>query len=104
MLREILGHGGAVGFVAFVFDLGEGLGFDIELADLGDGFGLGVAKSLGGDVEDGGEIGGRKIVAQLAQHVDEDVDGGGGQSGLGRHGALARHGVIGAEDEATWCR
>jgi hypothetical protein len=56
-------------------------------------------KSFGGDVEDRGEIGGREIVAQLAQHVDEDVDRGGGKAGFGGHGALPRHGVIGAEDE-----
>src|SRR6202051_3200886 len=64
LLRKILGHGGAVGFVAFVFDFGEGLGFDVELADGGDGFGLSIAKSLGGYVENRGEIGGREIIAQ----------------------------------------
>ena len=75
------------------------MGFDVELADRGNGFGLGIAESFGGYVEDGSEIGGGEIFAQFAQHVDEDVDGGGGQSGLGGHGALTRHGVIGAEDE-----
>ena len=97
---KILGHGGAVGLVAFVFDFGEGLRLDVELADGGDGFGLGIAESFRGDVEDCGEIGGGEIVTQFAQHVDEDEDGGGGNSGFGGHpGALARHGVIGAEDE-----
>ncbi len=54
LLGKIFGHGGAVGFVAFVFDFGEGLRFDVELADGGDGFGLRGAVSLGGYVEDGG--------------------------------------------------
>jgi len=78
LLGEILGHGGAVGFVAFVFDFGKSLRLDVELADGGDGFGLSVAESFRGDIEDGGEIGGRKIVAQLAQHVDEDENRRGG--------------------------
>ncbi len=54
LLGKILGHGGAVGFVAFVFDFGEGLGLDVELADGGDGLGLRIAKGFGGYVEDGG--------------------------------------------------
>ncbi len=100
LLGKILGHGGAVGFVSLVFDLGEGLGLDVELADGSDGFGLLVAEGGGGDVEDSGEVRGREIVAQFAQHVDEDEDGGGGKSGFGGHGALPRHGMISAEDEA----
>ncbi len=99
LLGEILGHGRTVRFVAFVLDLSEGLGFDVELTDGGDGFGLRVAERLGRDIEDSGEVGGGEIVAQLAQHVDEDVDGGGGKPGFCGHGALPRHGMIGAEDE-----
>ena len=99
MLGQVLGHGGAVGLVAVVFDLGEGLGLDVELADGGDGFGLLIAKGWGGDIKHRGQIFRREIIAQLAQHVDEDIGRGGGQAGLGGHGALPRHGVIGAEDE-----
>src|SRR6202166_2374398 len=98
LLREVLWHCGAVGFVSLVFDFGKGLGLDVELADFGDGFGLRIAEGLGGDVEDCGEIVRGEIVAQFAQHVYEVVGGGGGQAGLGGHGALPRHGVIGAED------
>ncbi len=40
-----------------------------------------------------------EVLAQLVDHVDEDVGGRGGDAGARRHGALALHGVIGAEDE-----
>ena len=61
--------------------------------------GLLVAEGGPGDVEHRGQILRRKIVAQLAQHVHEDVNRRRRQPGLGRHGPLPRHGVIGAEDE-----
>ena len=51
------------------------------------------------DIEHGGEVLRVEILAQLAQHVDEDVGRAGGNAGLRGHGPLPRHGVIGAEDE-----
>ena len=51
------------------------------------------------DVVDRGEILGRKIFAELVDHVDEDIGGRSGDAGARGHGAHAGHGVIGAEDE-----
>ena len=99
LLRQILRHGRTIGFVTFVFHLGKSLRLDVELADGGDGLRLLVAKSRRRYVVNRRQVFGRKIVAQLAQHVDENVDGGGGQSVFGRHGPLARHGVVGAENK-----
>ena len=99
LLRQILRHGGAVGLVAFVFNLGESLRLDVEFADLGDCLGLLVAERRRGYIENGSQILRRKIVTQLPQHVDEDKNRSRGQAGLRRHGPLPRHGVIGAEDE-----
>ena len=99
LLRQVLWHGGAVGFVAFIFHLGECLRLDVELADAGDGLGLLVAERGGGHVVNRGQILGRKVIAQFAQHVDENIDRGGRQSALRRHGPLARHGMVRAENE-----
>ena len=51
------------------------------------------------DVVDGGEVLRREVLAQLVDHVDEDIGGGGGDAGARGHGARALHGVVGAEDE-----
>ena len=53
----------------------------------------------GSYVVDGGEVGGGEVLAELVDHVDEDIGGGGGDAGAGGHGAGALHGVVGAEDE-----
>ena len=99
LLDEVGRHFGAVGLVALVLLFFERLGLEVELADGGDGLGLLVADGGGADIEDGGEVLGGKVVAEFAEHVDEDEDGSGGESGFGGHRPLARHGVIGAEDE-----
>ena len=58
-----------------------------------------VAKGRRGHVENRRDVLGGEILAQLVQHVDEDVSCAGWNARLGRHGPLPRHGVIGAEDE-----
>ena len=63
-----------------------------------------VAEDGGADVVDGGEVLRGEVLAQLVDHVDEDIGGGGGDAGARGHGALALHGVIGAEDEGHACR
>ena len=58
-----------------------------------------VAEGRRGHVENRRDVLGSKILAQLVQHVDEDISCAGGNARFGRHGPLPRHGVIGAEDE-----
>ena len=82
-----------------VLDFLEALRFEIEFSNSRDGRSFLVAEGLATYVEYGGEIFGRKILAQLAQHVHKHVDRGRGEARARRHGALARHGVIGPEDE-----
>src|SRR5262249_141286 len=99
LLRELGGHLGTVGLVSAVRDFLKCLSLDVELSDGGEFLRLLVAERGRSNVEDGSKIFGRKNVTQLAQHVDEDVGGGGGNSSGGGDGKVARHGVIGAEDE-----
>ena len=99
LLRQILRHRRAIRFVAFIFDLGEGLGLDVELSDGSNRLGLFFAECRAGNVEHRCQIFGREIVAQLAQHVHENIDRRSGQAGFRGHGPLPRHGVIGAENE-----
>src|ERR1019366_487022 len=76
-----------------------GLRLAVELAQTGHGGGLLIAKCGSGHVEDGSQILWLKVRSQLAQHVDEDESRAGGDAGLGGHGPLPRHGMVGAEDE-----
>ena len=99
LLGEVGGHLGAVGLVAGVVDLLELLGFDVPLAQRLHLAGALVAEDGAGEVVDGGEILRREVLAQLVDHVDEDVGRGGGNAGARGHGPLALHGVVGAEDE-----
>ncbi len=99
LLHQVFRHGRAVGLVPLVFHFRESLRLDVELANAGHGLRLLVAKSRSGHVEHRRQILGRKIVAQFAQHVHEDVNRRRRKPGLSRHGPLPRHGVIGAEDE-----
>ena len=99
LLHQLGGHLAAVGFVAVVLDFLESLGLDVELANLGDGFRFLITESGRSHVEYGGQVFGREVFAQFAQHVDEDISCRSGKPGFGGHAALPRHGVIGAEDE-----
>ena len=99
LLDEIGRSLGAVGFVATVFDGLEGLGFDVELFDVLHLRGHFVSMDGSTNVVDGGEILRLEVLAQLVDHVDEDVGGGGRDAGARGHGALALHRVISAEDE-----
>jgi len=100
LLLDEVGRGfGAVGLVSAVLDGFEGLGFDVELLDVLELGGLGVAVNGGSDVVDGGEVLGGEVFAELVDHVDEDISGSCGDAGARGHGALALHGVVGAEDE-----
>jgi hypothetical protein len=60
LLHEVGGHFGAVGLVAVILRFLKGLGFDIKLADGSDRLGLPIADGGRADIEDGGEILGRK--------------------------------------------
>ena len=99
LLRQVPGHFFAISFVALILDFLEGLGLQVKAANAGQAFRLLIAKSGRSHIKHGGEIGGRKVIAQFAQHVYENVRCRRGQAGLGRHAALPRHGVISAEDE-----
>ena len=90
---------GAVGLVAAVLDSFEGLGLDVELLNVLELASELVAVDRGPDVVDGCEVFGGEVLAQLVDHVDEDIGGGGGDAGARGHGPLALHGVVGAEDE-----
>ena len=99
LLGKIGGHLGAVGLVAGVVDLVELLGFDVPLALWLHLAGALVAEDGAGEVVDGGEVLRREVLAQLVDHVDEDVGGGRRNAGARGHGPLALHGVVGAKDE-----
>ncbi len=89
----------AVRLVAVVGFVNVGLRLAVEFAGADDCRRLLVAEGRRGNVEDCSQILRREVSSQLAQHVDEDEGRAGGDAGLGRHGPLPRHGVIGAEDE-----
>ncbi len=99
LLGEVGGHLGAVGLVAEVVDLFELLGLDVELLDRLHLLGALVAEDGAGEVVDGREVVRLEILAQLVDHVHEDIGRGGGDAGARGHGALALHGVIGTEDK-----
>ena len=99
LAAKILGHGFALGLVALVAHVFEALRLRVPRRSVADGAGALVAKDFAADVEDRGEVLGREVLAQLLDHVDEDVGGRGGQAGARGHGPRALHGVIGAEDE-----
>ena len=96
---QILWHGLAIGLVALVVHILKALRLRIPLAQRADGACLLVAEDFAAHLEDSGEIFRRKVLAQLLDHVDEDVGGRGGQAGARGHGAAALHGVVSAEDE-----
>jgi hypothetical protein len=99
LLHQFRRHLAAIGLIAVIFNFLEGLGLQVEPAYLGDGLGFGITEGGCGHVEYRSQVFWRKVLAQFAQHVDEDVGGRGRQAGLGGHAALPRHGVVGAEDE-----
>ena len=99
LAAQILGHGLAIGLVALVAHLVERLGLRIPFAQRSHGAGALVAKDFAAQVKDRGEVLRREILAQLLDHVDEDVDGRRGQPFAGGHGPAALHRVVGAEDE-----
>ena len=99
LLDEIGRSFGAVGLVAAVFDGLERLGLDVELAHVLKLRGELVAMDRCADVVDRREVFGLEVLAQLVDHVDEDIGRGRGDAGARGHGPLALHGVIGAEDE-----
>ena len=99
LLRQVSGHFFAIGLVTVILDFLEGLGLQIEPAHAGEAFGLLIAKGGRGHVKYRRQIFRRKVIAQFAQHVDEDIGCRRRQACFGGHPALPRHGVIGAEDE-----
>ena len=100
LLLDEVGRGlGAVGLVAAVLDGLELLGLDVELLDVLHLRGHLVAMDGSADVVDRGEVLGLEVLAQLVDHVDEDIGRRGGNAGARGHGPRALHGVIGAEDE-----
>ena len=101
LAAKILWHGFALGLIALVAHVFEALRLRVPAAQSCNGAGALVAKDFAADIEDRGKVLGREVLAQLLDHVDEDVGGRGGQAGARGHGPRALHGVIGAEDEAT---
>ncbi len=99
LLGEVGGHLGAVGLVAEVVDLFELLRLDVELLDRLHLLGALVAEDGAGEVVDRREVVRLEVLAQLVDHVHEDVGRGGGNAGARGHGALPLHGVVGTEDE-----
>jgi hypothetical protein len=99
LLHEVGRHLLAVGFVSVIFGFLKCLRLQIEPADAGNGLGLLLAKSWRGHVKNGGQILGREIISQFAQHVDKYIRRSCRQASLGGHAALPRHGMIGAENE-----
>ena len=98
LLAKVLGHFGAIGLIAGVFHVRHLAGLAVHLFQGGHGRALLLAEA-GAHVEDGGNVFGMEVLAQLVEHVHEDEDGRRGQARTGAHGALAAHGVVGAEDE-----
>ena len=99
LLDEVGGRLGAVGLVAGVVHLVELLRLRIPPAQRLHLTSALVAEDRAVQVVDGGQKLRSEILAQLVDHVDEDIGGRGGDAGARGHGALALHGVIGAEDE-----
>ncbi len=99
LLRQVRGHLGAVCLVAAIFRFLEGLRLDVELADGRDRFRLLTADGRRGHIEHRRQILGRKIVAQLAQHVDKNKRRRRRDARLGGHRPLPRHGMIGAKNK-----
>jgi len=66
---------------------------------VGHGAGALVAEDFAAEVKDGGKVLRLKVLAQLLNHVDEDIRGSGGQAAARGHGPRTLHGVVGAEDE-----
>ena len=96
---QILGHGCAIGLVALVAHLVEALRLRVPLAQRTHGARALVAKNLAADVEDRGKVKRRKILAQLLDHVDKNVNGRRRQPRARGHGPAALHRVVGAKDE-----
>ncbi len=99
LAAEVLGHCLAVGLVALVTYFVEALSLRVPLAEGAHGARALVAKDFAAHVEDCGKVVGRKVLAQLLDHVHEDVGGRRGQAASGGHGAAALHCVVGTEDE-----
>ncbi len=73
LAAKILWHRLALGLVALVAHLFEALRLGVPLAQRANGAGALVAKDCAAGVEDGGKIVRREILAQLLDHVDEDI-------------------------------
>jgi len=96
---QVLGHGGAIGLVARVVHIVEALRLAVPLAQGANGARPLVAEDLAAHVEDGCKVLRRKVLAQLFDHVHEDVNSCSGQPVAGRHGTATLHRVVGAKDE-----
>ena len=92
-------HLGAIRLVAAILRFFERLRLDVELADRRDRFRLLIADRRRAHIEHRRQILRRKIVAQLAQHVDENICRRRRNPRLRGHRPLPRHRVIGAKNE-----
>ena len=99
LLHQVARHLGAIRLVAAILRFFERLRLDVELADRGDRFRLLIADRRRAHIEYRRQILGRKIVPQLAQHVDENIGRRRRNPRLRGHRPLPRHRVIGAKNE-----
>ena len=99
LAAKVLGHGFALGLVAVVADIFKALRLGVPLAQGADGLGALVAEDRAAGIEDRGKVARREVLAQLLDHVDEDIGSRGGQAGTRRHGPAALHRMVGAEDK-----
>jgi hypothetical protein len=99
LLGKVGGHLGAIGLIAEVVDLFELLRLEVELLDRLHLLGALVAEDGAGEVVDGGEVVRLEVLAQLVDHVHEDIGRRRRDAGARGHGALALHGMVGTEDE-----
>ena len=99
LLRQIGGHFAAISLVAEILHLPKGLGLQIPATHSSDSFRLLITKCGRSHVKYRSQIFRGKIIAQLAQHIHEDVCRRSRQPGASGHPSLPCHGVIGPKNE-----
>ena len=99
LAAQIFRHGFALGFVAVVADVFEALRLAFQRRRVPMARARSSRKTSPLTSKTAAKYLRREVLAELLDHVDENVGGRGGQAGARGHGPRALHGVIGAEDE-----